>query len=413
MLPDLDGDGRAELYVNVLEYRETFVVWGRNDGETVRLDHRVADGALRVVGAVECGAAVDIDGDSLLDLDCRVERDRFLLRGTGEREREIDMAHTIEIGRSVPFPGLRTTPVFDPLEFRTELHQWLGDVNADGRVDLWLEQRSTGSNEQYAVTFEVLLSTTDGLVPESPRFELDVRHAYARPIGDFNGDGVDDFAMYIDCPDPREGPDQGCATVRVVFGGPGLASGDLSNWPGLTIAPAAGLGVHALGYSIGDVTGDGLDDLLVKTISNDTDATWLERRHTVLFPGSSEPRDMSLTDAVETGIRLHGDAEMIGDLDGDGRSELRLDAWTHEETAIVWGREPADDVTWADVEAERGGILLPSPIERDRSMTWLSGEDVTGDGVPDLAFVAPKYDHPNRDAGVVVVLSGAAIGALR
>lgn len=418
VLPDIDRDGMAELYVSERSIDDAFVVWGRRGNGVVHLDRNVGDDALRMPGVLTCQGAVDIDGDTRVDLDCHVDNGGdVIVLGSGEREQEIVAADAVATGRIVPLPGRREVPLVDPLHRTEYLHQWVGDVNADGYVDLWLEQRDYGPEVSGVydldISWELVLSTPDGITSDSARFDVDTSSA-AHPLGDLDGDGVDDFAVRLSCSLPNDDETATCATVRVVFGGSNITDPDWRTWPGFTIRPSPGLDIRGVVGSGCDVTGDGMSDVLVRVRDFD-DSSWQDS--VALLAGSRRTGDITALELLsgEHGFEVReGTAEMVGDLDEDGRCDLRMTVWEDPRAAIVWGRDGGEPVLWSELERGVGGVMMLSPFD-DASLQFAAEGrgDLTGDEVPDLAFLFERHDKPYENSGVVLVVSGAAIGALR
>lgn len=177
----------------------------------------------------------------------------------------------------------------------------------------------------------------------------------------------------------------------------------------------------SLAESAGDVNGDGVADLIIGAPGGWTDdETFVgSTMHVVLGPLESAPA--ILTDAP--GFRILGEhaqqalggAQGIGDVNGDGRSDVLVSATqscyfdeddlgcdTDSEcppptcTAgpfrayVVFGPTEATDVSLADVATGQGGFAIDGEATDDlqRQMATSLG-DLDGDGKADFALAAP------------------------
>jgi hypothetical protein len=250
--------------------------------------------------------------------------------------------------------------------------------------------------------------------------------------GDLNGDGVGDVVVGA----PRD--DAGGVNAGAVYVVPGTVSGVGGMAErGQRIAGAQAGAMSGSVLVVGDVDGDGADDLLVGTplagwtyemvVTGDTGdtgdmllTTTVERVGSlaILLGPLAPEAALATADATLVGWEVdHGVGSalaVIGDQDGDGAAELVIGL-------------PGDDAQDTDAGAVR---ILPGPIGRDASFTasfLLSGDtagdragasvasagDLNGDGIDDLLVAAPGFDasppgggDPAADAGAVYVFLG-------
>lgn len=260
----------------------------------------------------------------------------------------------------------------------------IGDLDGDGLGDLALLVRRHSPPDvvpcadgcpgfAQSVTYLVYGARTLGPTIE-PAAELvgwhlnDLRHSVAA-AGDVDDDGLDDLAISIG----SIGCDQG--NVLVVHGGPRLSgSHDVRDVAALVreSGTCARLGD---GYGVGDLDGDGLDEVVIATPGTD---------RAFLFYGTDESppprRSEENADAIFVGESV-GAARGVGDVNGDGHADLVLGV----APSTVQG--PPGERTHLLVlgaSARFGGEVSLDAMPRLEAAFVRGVGDVTGDGVADL-----------------------------
>ncbi len=166
------------------------------------------------------------------------------------------------------------------------------DVTGDGAQDLIVPLSWSPSNTSVVAVYPGIGDGTFGTCVQYPSGG-EGQYACIRQ-GDFNGDGVTDFAI-ANSYDPAK------STVSVLLG---QADGTLGGWSNFPVAPLP------QGLAVGDINGDGVADL-VTCAYNGTSGSVLVGHGDGTF-GPTE----SFTDAGD------GQGVAIGDLDNDGKTDV-------------------------------------------------------------------------------------------
>ncbi|MEZ6018227.1 MAG: integrin alpha [Planctomycetota bacterium] len=304
----------------------------------------------------------------------------------------------------------------------------IGDIDGDGTGDLavCLYQGGIASNGAILVvsgrTLQPLLPRIEGLAHESWAF-------WVTGAGDFNGDGTPDFV--------RGTPDWGLgaapqfrvysgrdASLLHVFPDPGV-----NDW-GAAVAP------------LGDVDGDGFDDLILGEEYGDDFYIYggpdghLIRTHVDLggaFMPARSIGDINLDgvpdyaigiaslnrvrvysgasgavvhDVVGQGLFSIGiDVCGVGDLDGDGRVEFAACAGVGRFQNAAPGEVFVFRGSNAEVLFHFQGEGTTLATVANLGMFLDGGRDVNGDGVPDLIASAPLPFNQGGEPGYINVYS--------
>ena len=438
-IADVDGDGLLDLLSG--DSREE-VSGSPSDAGLVRVFLGQPGGMPETTAALEfAGAAVDGRFASSLAFLGDVD-------GDGAGDVIAHASYEDLYGRDVGVPWY--LPGLDPLEAPIALelpgepagHRFgeaaalVGDVNDDGWEDLVVGGWETSTMAQVKSGAAWLyLGDADGIPaqPDLMLHDFTGNTSYDRfgwevaPAGDFDGDGVGDFAVvarYEDKPstfgaawnDPGDcaaGSRNDAGAVYVFRGAPG--GGIPPGEPAFVIyGPQASQRIDSLAGG-GDFDGDGLGDIVFG--GYDWDRTGISGSGGAAFVGGRPwsgggidvicSYDLSM-EGADASYRMGRAVAFIGDIDGDGCDEVAVGAYLADWTAVNegavhvvrgWGGGCA--ATPAEV------VVTPRDSYDQAGFSVAGGGDFDGDGVPDLAVGAPYHYTDGATRGSAWVVPGA------
>ncbi|MCO6045924.1 FG-GAP-like repeat-containing protein [Aeoliella sp. ICT_H6.2] len=304
----------------------------------------------------------------------------------------------------------------------------VGDLNGDGIVDLAIGANNdrTGGASRGAVY--ILLMNSDGTVGSTtkiasglngaPPLANNDRFGWAvTPLGDFDGDGIDDLAVGS-LTDSTGGSDRGAVHLLMlnsdgsvknfqkiasnVGGGPALANGD---YFGRSMV------------AVGDLNGDQTTELVVGAVLDDTGGTnrgalyvlYLEQDGTVATY-TKIASNLNGGPALNDGDSFGFAVDAIGDADGDGIVDLAVGAAYDDTAGIDRGavyllslhEDGSVGVINKVASGISGGPVLPDGHNFGSGVSSLG--DLNGDGVMDLIVSGELSDLGGTNSGAAHVL---------
>ncbi|MFD7923723.1 FG-GAP-like repeat-containing protein [Streptomyces sp. NPDC059740] len=402
---DVDGDGYADLLVGapgatVKDHAKAGYValtFGSTTGVDMDRHQGLTQAHTGVPGTPEAGDAFgqtvatgDMDGDGHTDL---------VVSAPGESIGDVKAAGSVTVvfgsasglsDHAIAFHAPKPTA---GRHFGDRIA--LGDFDHDGRDDLAVVDGSKADVVKGAANLR------DTATPKITSLTPPVGSAGLESVrsGDVNGDGYADLVTVGYDDDPA---DEGTLAVL-----PGSSTGLRATLLGKSV------GLPFAGYRtvVGDVNGDGKDDVLLDTSFEDGPDDYKLR----ILPGATGGLDTA-SPVVWQAPLLSGTATQLADVDGDGHDDLVVaDTFAGDSdginsagalTVVSGGTDWLDPASKRTVSLDTDGV---SGVAEGGDLfgSAVAPADYNGDGTADLAVGVPgKHD----EKGGVSMLYGSADG---
>jgi len=280
-----------------------------------------------------------------------------------------------------------------------------GDGVADAIVGAYLDSPGAYTAGTVFVKYGPIAADVDLTADADQEIAGEEAAAYTgrhiRAGGDVNGDGLGDFVVAAPY---ATGSAPGSGVVYVVDGPADLA--DFSDADGRLLGEQVGGGLGiGVSMALGDVDGDGLDDVAAGAYYDGTAASYAGSAYLVLGPASGD-HALSAADIVVRGAAVNqyvGSGVAIGDADRDGVADLVVGASgddTSTGAAYLFSAPTAGTYGPGDAEAS----FLGEGIIQFAGAHAAFG-DVDGDTLPELLIGATGEPTGGAGAGAVYVAS--------
>lgn len=408
---DVDGDGSADLLVGMPGSDSgaylggaTYLIRGPISGT-----QSLAGADARILGTVAAGYAGhdvafagDVNGDGVEDVvvgapyfgGSDMAGEAYVLFGPLSGDMDVADGGVTLVGELVD-DGWHSLDV----SWTGRSVAGAGDVDGDGVDDLLVgaPYYDLGRGAAYvvhgALVGDVELASAGTRILGEDGDELGYT---VRRLGDLDGDGLADFAV---------GTQDADGTGFYLFHGPALGVSSPSD-ADASFRNTDGSGSGTLLCPAGDTDGDGLTDIWVNDIWDDTVAS--NAGGVLLLPG---PLEGALDESAAVAA-IHGMAEEehagspapLGDVDADGRSDLAVGAGYGGPGSVYVMLAP---FTGTRTVAE--AIARFEGDGDDNARSPVAGGDIDGDGLGDLLIAGPGDDDGGTDAGAVWVVYASSL----
>jgi hypothetical protein len=283
-----------------------------------------------------------------------------------------------------------------------------GDVNGDGYAEVIIGAHQFDDGQINEGSAAVYYGSATGLGGR-PGWTKQIDQDFAQfgvsvsTAGDVNGDGISDViigAIYLDNGQTDEGG-------AFVYHGSVDSPAQTANWT--VDSDQAGAWLTAAGGGVGDVNGDGYQDVMVAAGKYDT-ATLTDAGKAWLYNGSAIGLEDTASWSAE-GTQANGqfgsNAWPAGDVNGDGYGDVLM-------TSAYDNPEVDEGVAFLYLGSATGLSTSSAwSVESDQAgagIYAINAGDVNGDGYGDVLVSSALYNNPEVDEGKVWLYLGSATG---
>ncbi|MEN0065452.1 MAG: DUF4215 domain-containing protein [Myxococcota bacterium] len=281
----------------------------------------------------------------------------------------------------------------------------IGDVNQDGSPDIALSGTWSFQQGDKAAVFifhspiQASMTIEDAVATGTVAEFNDVGRLQVRPVGDTNGDGSDDY-LVIDS--DLDTPGDGNGVAYLIQDHTPLSSDLLGD------AASSFLGGVSDADTLGDVDGDGLNDIYIRSVVF-SDSGSHHSIHGFTAPFSNvETTDQAEMDLVPPSGYQINDARSGHDIDGDGSTDLVVALGTFPG---LWRASLFSGPLLGTIPSSAADFEITGEFEGSRYVedVFMLG-DVSGDGHHDVAFTSGDDGFDLSALGNLYVLYGPVSG---
>jgi len=233
---------------------------------------------------------------------------------------------------------------------------------------------------------------------------------HVAPAGDVNNDGIPDLIVGA----PSNDSVAGFAGRAYLFYGPFTGNINAANADAIISAEAFGDNLGFSVASAGDVNNDGFDDIIIGARSNDTRGIQSGRVYLFQGPLEGELAATD-ADAIISGAafdELGRAVAPVGDLNGDGFDDILLGTdiagGSFQGQAFLFNGPLSGARTAASADA----IITGSFSNESFGASVALAGDLNGDGINDLIIGAPRFPLNGADTGRAYVFFGPVTGSM-